>query len=69
VPGDGSAHIAISARPRHLTSQWSLASPERAITAFLLEMLASSKGRAQLNSVIASFLTGFNQNERDNHVS
>ncbi|KAK4823850.1 hypothetical protein QYF61_007498 [Mycteria americana] len=53
------------AQPCHLESLRPQAPPEHAITASPPDALASSEGRAQLISVIASYLTGFNQKERD----
>lgn len=44
---------------------WPQACRKDAIAAFLLEALASSERRAQLVGVTPSYLTGFNQNERD----
>lgn len=60
-----SVPVVLCVQPCRRASPRPQASPECAITAFLLEALASSEGRAQLISVIASYLTGFSQNEKD----
>lgn len=57
--------VAPCAQPCRLVSPWPQACRKDAIAAFLLEALASSEQRAQLVGVTPSYLTGFNQNERD----